>query len=123
MIKGTISRLELIKIKKKAMRHKAWFKTLNRIDRAIIDLTIHCTEKVQSPKLTNILTKIIDKLKQTLESPIRRIMKQIGLSLTKKISQIAQRWGNKSASQWVREPSFVQYLTIIYVNTPLLFKT
>jgi hypothetical protein len=123
MIRWTISRSELIKIKKKALRHKAWFKTLTRIDRAIIDLTIGCVEKIKSSKLVKIITEIINKLKQTLESPIKRLMKQLGFSLAKKISQIAQNWGNKSASRWIRELSFIQYLTIIHVNTPIIFKT
>lgn len=123
MIRHTISKLELIKIKKKAMRHKVWFKLLDKIDRAVIDLTIGCVEKIRSSKLAEIITKIVNKLKQTLESPIKRLMKQVGLSLAQKLSEIAQAWGNKSASQWIKELSFIRYLTIIYVNTPIIFKT
>jgi hypothetical protein len=112
-----------MKIKKKAMRHGVWFKTLDKIDRAIVNLTIHCVEKIRSLKLAEIVKAIVNKLKQSLESPVKSLMRQIGHPLAQKISQIAQNWGNKSASKWAKELDFIQYLTIIYINTPLLFKT
>jgi hypothetical protein len=122
MIQWTISRLELIKIKKKAMRHKAWFKILDRTERAIIDLTIRCVEKIRSTKLIEIVTEIMNKLKQIIESPIKRLMRQIGLSLAQKLSEIAQRWGNNSAYLWVLDINFIQYLTIIQKNLSSIFR-
>lgn len=117
-----ISRAEVLKIKKKATRHRIWFKILNRIDRAIINLTIQCVEKIRSPKLAEIVTAILNKLKQSLESPIKRLMKQVGLPLAQQLSQIAQRWGNKSAKYWAEDREFVKYLAVIQKNLSSLFR-
>jgi hypothetical protein len=122
MKQWTITRSELMKIKKRAMRRKAWFKILDKTERAIIDLTIQCVEKIRSTKLTKILTEIINKLKQIIESPIKRLMKQIGLPLAQKLSEVAQNWGNKAARFWVAELGFIQYLTVIQRNLPPIFR-
>jgi hypothetical protein len=49
-------------------------------------------------------------------------MREVGCGLAEKLSLIAQGWGNKSASDWTEDPSFVQYLAITYMNTPAIFK-
>lgn len=117
-----ISTFELRKIKKKAMRHRAWFKVLDRVDRAIVNLTIQCVERIRSPKLAEIVTAILNKLKQNLESPIKSLMQQVGLPLAQKLGEIAQGWGNKSARLWANNLGFIQYLAIMQKNLSSVFR-
>jgi len=109
-------------IRRKALRQRAWFKVLNRTERAIISLTIRCVERVKSPKLARIITAIIAKLKEAMESKVKRLMETVGCALAQKISRIAQKWGNILAFRWARDSGFIQYLTVMQVNTPRMFQ-
>ena len=42
----------LLEVKKLALRRKTWFRSLSRIERAIIDLTVRYVENIKSTKLT-----------------------------------------------------------------------
>jgi len=64
------------------------------------------------------LSSILKKLEEAMESRVRRLMREIGGDLALKLGQIAQKWGNKSASGWVKDAGFKQYLTITYMNAP-----
>ncbi|RLI40192.1 hypothetical protein DRO69_13240 [Candidatus Bathyarchaeota archaeon] len=110
------SKSELIRIKIKAMRRKVWFRTLTRSERAQIDLTIRYVQKVRSLLLTKVLVSIVRKLKDVLESRVARAIREVGFSLAEKLSQIAKSWGNNSASRWVEDHGFTQYLTIMWMN-------
>jgi len=121
--KALLSRAELAKIKKRALRHGAWFKVLSRIERIQIDLTIKVVDKVRSVFLAKILHPVITKLLDALESPIKRLMRSVGISLAYKICAIGKKLGCKSAENWIENQGFVQFLTITYINTPKLYRT
>lgn len=106
-----------MKIKSKARKSGIWYETLSKTERAIIDLTIKCVEKVRSPTLTKTIRKIIGKITQTLEKSFTQKAQEIGSSLAKQIVGIAQKWGNKKAPNWEREAKFVNFLGIIALNT------
>jgi len=111
-------RSEIVEIKTKALRRGVWFRVLTRVERACIDLAIKVVERVRSRLLQKVLSSIIKKLEEALESQVQRLMREIGDSLAKKMSQIAQDWGNKSAVRWAKDADFMKYLTIIYMNAP-----
>jgi len=113
---------ELIKTKAKAMRQGIWFKVLTRAERAQMDLTMRIVRRIRSFILAKVVTSIVKKLLDALESKVARSMREIGHALAQKFSRIAQKWGNKSAHQWATDPGFIQYLTINYINTPTSFQ-
>lgn len=113
-----LSKSKLIRMKTKAMRRGVWFRILTRSERAQIDLTIRCVQKIRSLLLTKVLASIIRKMMDFFESKVVRAMKDIGHSLVEKISQIARSWGNKFASEWIENRGFIQYLTIMWMNKP-----
>jgi len=117
-----LNRVELTKMKVKAMRRGLWFKVLSRTERASIDLTIKVVERVRSIFLARVLGAIIRKLLDAMESRVARVMREVGRGLAEKLSGIAQSWGNKSAHHWAEDPSFVQYLAVNYMNMPAMFK-
>jgi hypothetical protein len=103
---------KIAEAKKVALRRGVWFRALSRVERGIIDLTVRYVEAIKSSKLATIVTAIIEKLQITVETKIQRLVRTIGLPLTRKISAIAASWGNKLANQWAGDISFAKYLTL-----------
>jgi hypothetical protein len=106
----------LKKIKLKALRAGVWFKVLPRIDRGLFDLAIRVAIKIRSDTLKRSLTAIMNKLEIALGDGVSRTLSSVGSSLARKLSLIAQRWGNKSAEKWICELSFHRFLAVIYIN-------
>ena len=104
------------------MRRKVWFRVLDRIERAIINLTIGCVQRVRSLKLERIISTIVDKLTNAMKSMLEKLMEDVGRPLAQKLSRIAWNWGNKSAVQWAEDHIFIQYLTIMQMNILKTFK-
>jgi hypothetical protein len=107
---------ELNKIKRKALRRKVWFKALNPMERALIDLVIKVVEHVKSPKLAKIITRIIGRLREALKSRIEKLMETVGRSLALRHAECACSWGYKDALKWAADPDFIRYLTIVGMN-------
>ena len=117
---GKLSRLasdELARIRVMAIRRGVWFKVLSRLERGLVDLSLKVTGEIRSKILARAICSIVKKLLEALESKVRPLMRQMGAPLAKKISQIAQNWGNKTAHAWANDVGFIRYLTIIKVNT------
>jgi len=102
----------------RALRKGVWYRALNRVERACIDLVVNVVERVRSRLLIRVLFSVLKKLDEAMESQVRRLMREAGGTLASKLSVIAQNWGNKSAIGWAKDAGFLQYLTIIYVNKP-----
>lgn len=111
-------RNEIIKLKTRALRKGVWYRALTRVERACIDLVLKVVQRVRSFLLKRMLSTILKKLEEAMESPVQRLMRNIGGNVALKLSQIAQGWGNKSAECWAKDLSFQQYLTVTYMNAP-----
>ena len=117
-----LCRDELVRMRAKAIRRGVWFRTLTRSERAQVDLTIRVVQKVRSFLLARVLASLVKKLLDAMESKVLRLMREVGRSLAKELSGIAQKWGNASATRWAKDLGFIQYLTITHINTPAMFK-
>lgn len=113
---ASVSSRELRHYKKIALRQGTWFKTLSRLERGIIDLTVKYVENVKSQKLAKIVTAIITKLQSAMETAADRFVRTIGLPLARKNSNIAVSWGNLSASEWAENRTYAQFLTLNALN-------
>jgi len=116
-ISAPLAKNELAKIKAKAMRRGIWFRVLTKAERGQMELTMKIVKRIRSLFLAKVVTSIVKKLLDAMESKVVRLMREIGQALARKLSRIAQKLGNKLAHQWVTDPGFVQYLTINYMNT------
>ena len=114
----TLTRTKLVEMKRKAIRRGVWFNALNRVERCCIDLTIKVVDRVRSLLLAKVLTAVVEKLSEAMESKITRLMREVGCELALRMSRIAQAWGHTSATQWVVDLRFIRYLAIIKMNTP-----
>jgi hypothetical protein len=110
---GSLASIQgLAEAKRIALRHGLWFRTLSRVERGIIDLTVKYVDNVKSAKLATVLTAIMDKLHFAMESTIDKLVRTVGLPLVRKISNIAVSWGNHLASQWVGDLAFARFLVL-----------
>jgi hypothetical protein len=119
VIDTVLSRDKLVIMRVKALRSGVWFKVLSRVERSMVNLAIRVVEKgVKSSLLARLIVGIIDKLNEATENRFQHMVVQVGLPLARKLSEIAQGWGNKSASQWTEDPGFVRYLAIMWMSMP-----
>jgi hypothetical protein len=112
----------LVEARRTALRCGVWFRVLNRTERAILDLTVRCVDRIRSARLAKVVMAILIKLKLAMESVVERMTRVVGRSLALKVSNIAVSWGNLSASQWSANSAFARYLAITQINTPRLFQ-
>ncbi|MDH5462645.1 MAG: hypothetical protein OEX09_10555, partial [Candidatus Bathyarchaeota archaeon] len=79
-----------MKVKSRALRNRTWYKTLSRMERAIIDLTIKCVEKVRSHVLAQMVSMIISKILRTLKEDYMTTAEKVGLEIIEKLSVVAE---------------------------------
>ena len=113
---GLFRKCDLIVLKKKALRRRLWFNVLNRMERGLIDSVVKIVDRVRSALLAKVLMCIVQKLLLALESKVKRMMREVGRPLAKKISLIAKSWGNESASAWIEDDGWILYLTVMEIS-------
>jgi len=112
-----LTRKNLMKIKARAMRHRAWFKALPRAERAIVDLTIKCVERVRSSTLAMIVSSIVGKILMILKSRFFEKVNRVGSAIAEEVCRIALGWGNFIASSWKHDSDFIRFLGVNAVNS------
>jgi len=108
-----------MKLKSKALRNRTWYKTLSRIERAIIDLTIRCVEKIRSHILAQTVSLIVNKIVRTLKENFMAEAEKVGRDIAEKLWGIAQSWGNTTCFLWKQDEDFVKFLGVNTVNVRL----
>ena len=108
-----LTRENLAKLKLKALRRGLWFSGLKQNERKLLDLTIRVVQRVRSFMLARLISQIVDKLCQSMESRVCRLMRTEGRSMAEKLSRIGQSWGNRTAKSWSKDNGFIQYLTVV----------
>ena len=119
----------LSKLKKKSIRvNNSWFRLISLDKRRFIEAVIQTVDKIQSSLLLKILTPLAEKLLRALGG-IRGLignlefgMQNFGCSLAKRVSLIAQKWGNTQAEKWSRDGGFIRFLAVIDMNDLPMFK-
>lgn len=110
-------RKDLVRIRGQALRRRVWFRALSRAERAVVDLAITVVkDRIKSLRLAQIATGIVAKVKQSMASQFLRMVRTVGRPLARKISQIAQAWGNRAAHRWAEDHGFIRFLTIMNLN-------
>ena len=114
---NSLSRLDLINVKARAMRRGVWFRVLSRVERACVDLVVKVVGRVRSSRLQEMLASILSKLEDAMRNPVQHLMCTEARSLALKLSHIAERWGNESAIRWVKDTSYIRFLAISLLNS------
>lgn len=113
---GPLSRQWLASVRARALRCGVWYSVLSKGERGCVDLAIRVVERVSSRLLRRVLSAVVEKLAEALESPVRRLMRNVGSSRALRLSRIAVSWGNRQASSWARDAGFVRYLAVMHMN-------
>jgi 5-carboxymethyl-2-hydroxymuconate isomerase len=106
----------LQRIKSRALRAKVWFRALSRVERAIVDLTIRCVEKIRSDVLAETISTIVTKILKSLEDDFIAVAERIGYGIAEMLSNLGERWGNKTCSAWKHDQHFVKFLGVNALN-------
>jgi hypothetical protein len=104
-------------LRRRALRSKAWFR-LERVERAVVELTIKVVDRVKNATLARIIFGIADKLRQWMKPSLKEVALSIGRPLAEKAARIAEAWGNHEAKEWLRDLGFILYLGVSWLNTP-----
>jgi hypothetical protein len=111
-----LSRLELMRLKQKALRRGIWHKILSRIERSLVELAIATVNKIRSLVLARSLALIVEKLSGIFGSNVQRQVQAVGFPMARRLSCIAQKWGNASASCWACDLGFARFLAVCFVG-------
>jgi hypothetical protein len=118
---GFLEKAQLQKLRLRAIRAGVWFRSLPRIDRVLVDLTIRVAGKVRSFTLAENILAVVRKLEGVLENRLVRAAREVGLPLVRKLSLLAQGWGNEAAKDWVSDPGFAKYWAALSLNEHRFF--
>ena len=114
-----LSRQGLAKLRLRAIRRGVWFRDLKDVERKLLDLTIAVVRRIHSVRLANMISPIVRKLLDAVESKFSRLMRTQGRGFAEKLSRVAQGWGNKSAVRWASDLGFVEYLVVASVSSSI----
>ena len=106
-----------MKTKARALRHKIWFKTLSRAERAIIDLTVKYIARVRSSTLAAIISSIVSKVLKILKNGFLEKVNRVGSAIAEKVCGIAKGWGNENALNWKHDSGFIRFLGVNAIAT------
>jgi len=110
---------ELALLRKRALRKGIWFRALSRVERSIYDLTMKTVSTIRSKRLLRVIRAIVDKLRESLESPVSVLTRTVGRQLASTLAQVALSWGHSEARGWPLDENFTKYLAICwYINVP-----
>jgi hypothetical protein len=118
---GFLGRVQLRKLRLKAMRAGVWFRTLPRIDRVLVDLTIRVADDVRSFTLARNIFAVVRKLGGVMESRFVRAVREVGFPVARRLGLVAQRSGNAAGKDWGSDRGFAGYLAAMSLNEPRLF--
>jgi hypothetical protein len=107
-----LNRGALTKLRLKALRRGCWFRDLKREERRLLELTMRVVERVRSFVLAKLVSRIVGKLCEAMESRVYRLMRSEGRRMIMELSEIAESWGYKGAKCWVSDRGFMQFLVV-----------
>ena len=107
-----LTREYLVKLKKKAVRRGCWFRDLKQNERMLLDLTINVVQRVRSFLLAKVLSRLVSRLVEAMESRIVRLIRSEGQNMAKRLSEIGEAWGYRAARSWASDCGFMQFLVV-----------
>jgi hypothetical protein len=109
----------LVEVRRKALRRKVWYGTLDRVERGILSLAAEVVDRVESFVLGVELVKIIRKLNEAMKSRFARCRDEFGFRRARVVVGQALSFGYEMAAGWASDLDFIRYVTFIRVNTVL----
>ena len=108
----------LLELRRKAIRRRVWYTSLDRVDRGIIYLVTRVVDRVESATLGIVLMKITKKLRDAMKSSFIKLMESDGVRMARNMAEMAVEWEYWAAKEWARDLGYVRYLTMLTLNKP-----
>ena len=108
----SLTRESLAKLKHRARRRGVWFSGLKQSERTLLDLTIKVVQRVRSFMLAKVVSGLVSRLIQAMESKVARLIRREGKQMALRLSEVAVRLGHRAAWAWRDDVGFMQYLVI-----------
>ena len=113
-------RRSLEKLKRLSIRSRAWFRVLDWKQRRFMDIVIKTVDRIRSPLLLRVLGPLVKRLLEAIGRDAKagalalmdRGAYNMMIGVAEKIVAVAQKWGNKSAKEWL-DKGFIKYLVIM----------
>ena len=113
--RGSLARLRQV-----SMRSRAWFTVLSWQQRRFIDVVIRTVDRIRSLLLLRALAPLVRRLLTAIGGDARngalalldRDAYRMMVGVAEKIVRVAQKWGNRSAREWLDE-GFLKYLLVM----------
>jgi hypothetical protein len=116
-----LTRAFLCNVKARSLRKRIWYKSLNAIERSLVDITMRVVDKVRSSKLANLLDGIVQRLEKDLENTFMKRALRAGAVLAERFARFAYSWGYVGAISWIKDRGYVLYLGISHMKSPSIF--
>ena len=113
----SLTRESLAKLRLKARRRGVWFRDLKQSERKLLSLTIRVVQRVRSFMLARLVSRIVDKLCEAMESRVYRLMRTEGRRMAENLSGIGRAWGNRAAKSWAGDRGFMQFLVVVNLGS------
>jgi len=114
----------LDRLKRMSIRNRCWFSVLTASERKFLDAVVMTVDRIRSPLLLRVLAPLVRKLLTAVAGDARSgalsLMREAAYMMMKSVAEkivgIAQGWGNKSAREWLEDPGFIKYLTVMSLS-------
>jgi hypothetical protein len=106
----------LKEVRKRAIRGNVWFRTLDCLERGILNLSAKILDVIHSESLQVELSKIVSKIEDALRGVFEKRFLSYGLSRAKEIVANAVKLGCNDAVGWLTNSSFAKYVTFMSLN-------
>jgi hypothetical protein len=111
-----MTRQYLLKIRLKALRTRVWFKTLSRVERTIVNLTIKCVEEIHSAVLAKTISEIITKILARLPQGFVSEAQRVGREMAEILCTTGEKWHSSQAECWKCDSQFHRFLGVNKLN-------
>jgi hypothetical protein len=115
-----LTRAVLVDVRTRSMRKNIWYRSLTKIERSLVNLTIDLVREVRSFRLSFLLERIVERVNGILEDTLFVRIAKEGRKLALRLSQLAHAWGNLQALEWVQDNSYALYLGLLQLNVSVV---
>jgi hypothetical protein len=115
-----LTRAVLVDVRTRSMRKNIWYRSLTKIERSLVNLTIDLVREVRSFRLSFLLERIVERVNGILEDTLFVRIAKEGRKLALRLSQLAHAWGNLQALEWVQDSSYALYLGLLRLNVSVV---
>ncbi len=99
------------------MRTRVWFRALSKVERAIVNLTIKCVDKIRSRMLAGTISAIVAKILQCLVEAFMTRADRVGYKIAERLCSVSEKWGTNAFSAWKYDKTFIRFLGVNALNT------